>query len=354
MAADRTEKPTPKRLRDARRKGQIPRSRDLALAAASLATALGMAQLAGAGVVQLARILTAALEHFGDRPAATISHGALVALTMQQLTYLGLLAGPIALAAAGGAVGAYVLQGGLVLTGEGLKPQWSRLSPAKGLKRLGFQQSGLDTIKTLITAGVIGYLSWITVRAAMDDSPALAWLPPGQAALAAGGQIETLLMRIGWALAVIGVADYALQRYRTRSQMMMTKQEVRDEARASEGSAEVKGRVRRIQRDMARRRMLNDVARATVVITNPTHVAVALEYRRGEMHAPKVLAKGLDQIALRIKERAREHGIPMVENRTLARALHESAEVGQTIPSDLFAAVAEVLAQLIRLKQLWL
>ncbi len=354
MAGERTEKPTFKRLRDARRKGQIPRSRDLALAASSLATTFALVQLAGQGVVQLARILTTALEHFGDRPGSTISQGDVAAITVQQLMSLTMLAGPIALAASAGAVGAYALQGGLVLTAEGLKPQWSRLSPATGLKKLGFQHSGLDTIKTLVTATVLGYLCWITVRAAMDESPALAWLPPGQTAVAVGGQIEALLMRVGWALVVLGAADYALQRYRSRSQLMMTKQEVRDEARSSEGSAEVKGRVRQIQREMARRRMLNDVSRATVVITNPTHVAVALEYRRGEMHAPKVLAKGLDQIALRIKERAKDHGIPMVENRTLARALHASAEVGQTIPSDLFAAVAEVLAQLIRLKQLWL
>jgi flagellar biosynthetic protein FlhB len=132
----------------------------------------------------------------------------------------------------------------------------------------------------------------------------------------------------------------------------MTKQEIHDEAKQQDGNAEVKGRVRRIQRDMARRRMINDVGRATVVITNPTHFAVALEYRRGEMVAPIVLAKGADFIAAQIRERARQHGVPMVENKPLAQTLFKTAEVGEAIPAPLFAAVAEVLAQLIRLKQL--
>ncbi|MGE3578463.1 MAG: flagellar biosynthesis protein FlhB, partial [Vicinamibacterales bacterium] len=239
-------------------------------------------------------------------------------------------------------------------TTENLKPDLGKLSPVRGLKRLGFSQSGLDTIKTLAVASVIAYLSWTTVTEVMDESVTLAFLAPGQSALTAGGYMQRLLTRIGWALLVLAAADYGLQRYRSRTQLMMTKQEVRDEAKDSDGNAEVKGRVRRIQREMAKRRMLNDVSRATVVITNPTHFAVALEYRRGAMPAPKVLAKGVDQMALRIRERARKHGIPMIENRPLARALHNGAEVGQTIPADLFSAVAEVLAQLIRLKQLWL
>src|SRR6185369_13718014 len=146
--------------------------------------------------------------------------------------------------------------------------------------------------------------------------------------------------------------DYGLQWYRLNSSLKMTKQEVRDESKQSEGSPELKGKMKRLQRDMARRRMVSDVQRATVVITNPTHFAVALEYRRGVMAAPVVLAKGADFIAAQIRERARKHGIPMVENKPLAQTLFKTAEIGQAIPAELFSAVAEVLAQLIRLKQL--
>lgn len=354
MADEKTEKPTQKRLREARKKGQIPRSRDLAVAAGSLATTLALAQWGSAVVVEMGRLLTTALEHFGDRATGNITQGDMTALTFSQLSHLAILSGPVAVAAAVAGVGAFALQGGITFSTESLKPNFSKLSPATGLKRLGFSQSGIDTLKTLLVAIVIAWLSWSTIRDAMDESATMAFLAPGQAALAAGGHMQTLLTRIGWALVVLGAADYGLQRYRSRSQLKMSKQELRDEAKESDGNAEVKSRVRRIQRDMARRRMLNDVSKATVVITNPTHYAVALEYRRGVMAAPKVLAKGVDQMALRIRERAKKHGIPMVENRPLARALHDSAEVGQTIPADLFSAVAEVLAQLIRLKQIWL
>jgi flagellar biosynthetic protein FlhB len=132
----------------------------------------------------------------------------------------------------------------------------------------------------------------------------------------------------------------------------MTRQEVRDEAKLNEGSPEIKARVRRVQREMSRRRMLQAVKTATVVVTNPTHFAVALEYRRSEMVAPRVVAKGQDHMAARIRALAREHGVPIVENVTLARALHKSAEIGDTIPAALFGAVAEVLAYLVRIKQL--
>jgi flagellar biosynthetic protein FlhB len=138
------------------------------------------------------------------------------------------------------------------------------------------------------------------------------------------------------------------------SSLKMTRQEVRDEHRQMEGSGEVKGRIRRLQRELSKRRMLRDVERATVVITNPTHFAVALEYRRDSMTAPRVLAKGADHLARRIRERALAHGVPIVENKPLARSLYASAEVGEVIPAPLFAAVAEVLAYLVRVKRLML
>jgi flagellar biosynthetic protein FlhB len=152
----------------------------------------------------------------------------------------------------------------------------------------------------------------------------------------------------------LGAADYAVQRWRWFMNLKMTRKEVRDDAKGNEGNPEIKARVRRIQRDMARNRMLKSVETATVVITNPTHFAVALEYRRGEMAAPVVVAKGQDHLAARIRTIARERGVPIVENVTLARALYKTADVGQTIPADLFGAVAEILAYLVRLKQLML
>jgi len=151
---------------------------------------------------------------------------------------------------------------------------------------------------------------------------------------------------------VVFGADYGWQYYRWLSQVKMTRQEVKDEFRANDGNPEIKARVRRVQREMTRRRMLTAVKTATVVITNPTHFAVALTYRRGEMSAPVVVAKGQDLMAARIKKIAAKHGVPTVENVTLARALYKGAEIGDAIPGELFGAVAEVLAYLVRLKQI--
>jgi len=175
-----------------------------------------------------------------------------------------------------------------------------------------------------------------------------------ESARAGWAQLWTLLWRASLALMALGVADYGWQRFRWFSDLKMTRQEMRDEAKQNEVSPEIKGRVRKIQRDIARNRMLKAVETATVVITNPTHFAVALEYRRGEMSAPVVVAKGQDHVAARIRTIAREHGVPIVENVTLARALYKAADLGDSIPADLFGAVAEVLAYLVRLKQLML
>jgi flagellar biosynthetic protein FlhB len=160
------------------------------------------------------------------------------------------------------------------------------------------------------------------------------------------------LWRASLTLALLAGADYGLQYWRWYAQVKMTRQEVKDEFRANDGNPEIKARVRRVQREMTRRRMLHAVKTATVVITNPTHFAVALTYRRGEMAAPMVVAKGQDLMAARIRKVAAQHGVPTVEHVTLARALYKSAEIGDAIPGDLFGAVAEVLAYLVRLKQI--
>jgi flagellar biosynthetic protein FlhB len=179
-------------------------------------------------------------------------------------------------------------------------------------------------------------------------------MSPVGAAGAGWENVARLLWQTGFALLVLGVGDYMVQRWRLTTSIKMSVQEVRDEGRAQEGSPETKQRARRVQRDMSRRQMLRDTAHATVVITNPTHYAVALEYRREKNPAPVVIAKGRDLMAQRIRDIARKNAVPIIENPPLARALHAGTEVGDTIPSELFGAVAEVLGYLIRIKQLML
>jgi flagellar biosynthetic protein FlhB len=252
------------------------------------------------------------------------------------------------------AVGMHGFQGGWNFAPESLQFNWSRLNPGQGFKRFNVMQTGPDMLKNLVSVAVIGYLGYGAARAVVSETQRFPWLSPGGSASLAWGYTEALLWKIGFALALLALFDYALQRYRLMKQLKMTKQELKSEARESEGNAEVKGRIRRIQREMARKRMIDDVKKATVVITNPTHFAVALQYSRDSMLAPKVLAKGRDILAARIREEARKHEIPIVENKPLAQALYKTVEVGETIPAQLFAAVAEVLAYLVRIKQLML
>ncbi len=354
MSQERTEQPTPKRLREAREKGQVARSRDLALAAASVAATVALARFGSRLLSGLAEHLASDLAHFGDAPLATLSAGDINSRVIQGAGLIALLVGPIAIATMVVGVGMHGFQGGWVFAPNALQFNWSRLNPANGFKRFGMKQSGADTLKTLISVAVITYLSWRVVGIAIDEATQLAWLTPLGAAALAWSHTDTLLWRVAWALGVLALGDYALQKYRLTSSLKMTKQEVKDEHKMMEGSPENKRRVRKAQFAMARRRMMQDVARATVVITNPTHFAVALEYRRDKMAAPLVLAKGADLVALRIREAARDHGIPIIENKPLAQALFRTAEIGQTIPAPLFGAVAEILAYLVRIKQLML
>jgi flagellar biosynthetic protein FlhB len=352
MSQEKTEKPTAKKLKDAREKGQIARSRDLALAAASVAATIALAKLGERLLRGLGERLAKDLTHFADLRTDTITAGDLNQMVLDGGATIALLVGPIAMSTMIVGVATHGLQGGWSFAPGGLTLNWSRLNPANGMKRFGITQSGADTLKTMVSVAMIAWFAWVAIDAVMLESVSLPWLAPADVAKSAWRHVEWLLWRVALGLGFLALGDYMLQRYRMMSQLKMSKQEVKDEAKQNEGNAEVKGRVRRIQAEMSRRRMMGDVPRATVVVTNPTHYAVALEYRRGEMAAPIVLAKGVDQIALKIRETARQHGIPIVENKPLAQGLYATAEIGEAIPAPLFAAVAEVLAQLIRLKQL--
>jgi len=349
---ERTEKPTAKRLKEASERGQVARSRDLSstLSLAGITLALGWFGLRMAGAV-------------GDRMSYGLStlsmhaHGNIDpnSLASQLWADGGLLArvdSAPAIVAAVASVMASAAQVGWAYSPKALEINWQRLSPSQGFKRFAPIQSGAELVKALLGMTVIGGVSYVFVRQFYEKAPYLMSMMPAESAAYAWDQLWSLLWRACLALAVLAGADYAFQRWRWMSSLKMTRQEIRDEAKSQDGNPEMKSRIRRIQRDMARKRMLTAVKTATVVVTNPTHFAVALEYRRSEMTAPRVVAKGQDELALRIRKIAREAGVPVVENVALARALYKNAEVGDSIPASLFGAVAEILAYLVRLKQL--
>jgi flagellar biosynthetic protein FlhB len=348
---EKTEKPTPKRVKDARERGQVAASRDLTMAMGTLAATAALVLGGGLLLHRLTNAIRETLTTFDARAHADITAATLAPLVTMCGTLLALSVGPIALAAATSGALTGLGASGFNFSAKALRFDWKRLSPSHGLQRLAPKRAGIDTVKALITCAVLGTFAWRAGRDLAADSVALSWAQPEVAAGRAWAVASALFWRAGLALLAIGALDYGIQRWRLLSSLKMTRQEVRDEFRTSEANPEIKARVRRIQMDLVRRRMLQAVPRATVVVTNPTHFAVALEYRR-DRGAPIVVAKGRDLIAARIREVARDHSVPIVENPPLARAIYKDCEVGETIPGALFGAVAEVLAYLIRIKQL--
>jgi flagellar biosynthetic protein FlhB len=351
-SSEKNQKPTGKRLNDARRKGQVARSHDLASAAGLAGATAALAAWGGTLVWQLRLGIVQTLGHLDAVAHDTPGSADLAGLVLSNGQVMAKAAGPVAIAAAVAGLSAFLAQGGLVLSTTSLQPSLGRLSPMNGLRRLAPSKAGLDTLRTIIVASVMGVLTWRIGRELAFDAPRLVRV----GLVASSGEAWRLILRLLWqacgTLLALGAVDYGLQRWRLTKSLMMTRQEVQDEVRNNEGRPEVKARIRRIQRDMARRRMLQATARATVVITNPTHFAVALEYRRDKSPAPIVVAKGQDLVAARIREVARLNNVPIIENPRLARALFAETEIGDVIPAPLFGAVAEVLAYLIRIRQL--
>ena len=347
---DRTEKPTGRRLKDAREKGQIARTQELtqAVTLASFVAVLGWT--GSFALYYLGTVTERALDGLAAG-TGDLSIGNLVQQAIAGGQTVAVVSGPVALVIVAMVVASQSLQGGCVFSTEKLPPDWSRLNPVSGLKRLGFSQGGAQLVKALLVASTITWVAWNVISGLLADVPRFGRFSAFDGLALGWSAAERLIWQVVLVLFVLSIADYAFQRWRHTQSLMMTKQEVRDDAKLTEGSHETKSRIRRIQRELTHNRMLADVSRATVVITNPTHYAVALEYNRAELPAPRVLAKGQNLIARRIREEAREHDVPIVENPPVAQALFRGAEVGDFIPPALFDAVAEVIVYLIRLKQ---
>ncbi len=256
---------------------------------------------------------------------------------------------PPALAALGGYTAATLLQTGFLFRGAALMPDLSRISPLAGIKRLLGPQTLVQMVKSLAKLGVLGACLLIALRRIMPDLPALPGAAPATLLLLVAHHARGLVLQLLGGQALIAGADYAWEWMRHRREMGMTFQELRDEHKESEGNPQVKQRLRQLGRARARQRMMQAIPTASVVITNPTHYAVALAYDRGSQGAPRLVAKGADEVAARIRAMAREHRVPLVANPPLARALFR-VEIDTEIPAEHFKAVAEVIAFVWRLQ----
>jgi flagellar biosynthetic protein FlhB len=352
MSQERSEQPTSKKLRDAAERGQVARSKEVQDVVQLAAVLMTLTWLGGYMVQSLAARVSSGLSQVDGVAHRTVMPSELTAIASGYLWTLALIVGPVMATAVVAGLTAVSAQGGWNVSWQPLQPDLSRLSPMNGLKRLVPTKAGIDLGRVAVVAIALAWVAYGVVQPFVESSPLLSRVGIVDASAHAWTTVLTLVKRALIVFATIAAADYLIKRYQLRKSLKMTKQEVKEEHKMLEGNPEIKGRVRRLQREMGRRRMLAGVPKATVVITNPTHFAVALEYKRDVMAAPRVVAKGADHVAQRIKDIAREHGIPTVENVTLARALYAHAEVDEVIPADLFEAVAEILAYLVRLKQL--
>jgi flagellar biosynthesis protein FlhB len=336
-AEDRTEAPTPRRLERAREEGQVPLSWEAVacatLFAATLAAALALPPL-GLDLLRTMRELLAAPEGGAQAALALLRAAALVLLPVLGATALG-------------AVLATLAQTGGLVRGKALAPDFSRLNPFSALKRLFGVQGLIELLRSLLKLGVVGVALWQVVD--LPGLRAALHLPPGGLLAEAGRGALRLLVACLAAFALIAAADLLWVRWRHHRQLRMSREEMREEMRESEGDPQIKARLRQLRQSRARRRMLAAVPKAAVVITNPTHYAVALAYDQGQSAAPKLVAKGVDAMAARIRAKAQEHGVPLVANPPLARALYR-LEPDTEIPPEHWQAVAEILAYVWRLQ----
>jgi len=351
MADDRdssqqTEEPSQRRLDEALAHGDIVKSHEVSTFIVLLGGTLCIAifgQAAAEGFVRTFRV-------FLEQPEQlSVDSGAIIGLMRGTLFHMAMIFGPPLAFLVATAFAAHVLQHRPIFTPDRIMPDFSRVSPQSGLKRL-FGMDGVTNLgKGILKIAIVGTVVWTTLwpmrgqlGAALDESPAML-----------ASDMVHLLMRILIAalsvLVVVAVLDYALQRYRFLQRNRMSKQEVKEEFRQTEGDPAVKARIRKIRMEKARRRMMAAVPEATVVITNPTHYAVALKYEQGKMAAPICVAKGVDALALRIRAVAEENKVPVVENPPLARALYATVELDEVVPPEQYRAVAQVIGYVMRL-----
>ena len=345
---ERTERATAKRRMEARKQGQVALSREVPSALILIAV-LGVFYFAGSRVLEdLTRLFGEFFGQLHTTRLRTVNDAA--ALISALFRSCLLLLAPMVLPLLVAGVAGNVLQIGFEIHAEPLAPKLSKLNPLAGLKRIVSMRGLVELVKSLVKVLFIGAIAWSVVSGYLADFPTLVrrdiagiWEFTHTAAY-------RILFYVCLAMVVLAVLDYAYQRWQHEENLKMTKQEIRDERKQTEGDPQIKSRIRSLQRQAAYHRMIAEVPTADVVITNPTHLAIGLRFDPAEMNAPQVVAKGADYLAARIRDIAREHGVPLVENQPLAQSLYRLADPGDYIPVELYRAVAEVLAYVYRLK----
>ena len=344
---DRTEKPTAKKLGKAREKGQVPKSPEVSSAFIILSAAT---VLLAAGPWMLGFLMELMRSVFQNLGTLDLRGDSARTFLMELFVRFLIVMTPIFVSIVVVGVAANLVQVGFLFTLEPLSPKFSKFNPIAGMKKFVSLRSLTELTKSMVKILYIGGISWLVIRGELEALPSLIDMSVAQILAFIGVISLKVMFYVAMAMMVLAAIDFTYQRWQHNKDLMMTKQEVKDEYKQMEGDPKVKSRIRQVQREMAARRMMAAVPNADVVITNPTHLAVAIKYNAKEMFAPQVVAKGAGLVAEKIKAIAMENNVPVVENKPLARTLFKSTEVDDFVPADLYRAVAEVLAYVYRLK----
>ncbi|KYG89522.1 flagellar biosynthesis protein FlhB [Metasolibacillus sp. FSL H7-0170] len=349
FAGEKTEKATPKKRQDARKKGQVLKSQDVTAAFLLLIT---FAFLFIAAPFMFSGLIDFLNQAFGRNLLIdTMTVDTVMEMYFESLKEMAMLVLPIMVVAMVAGIGANYFQFGLLFTTETLKLDLKKMDPIKGIKKIISTRAIINLIKSLLKVAFIGTVTTTIIWMNLENVLSLAFKSPWEIL----GTVAYLTGIMGLAAALmlilIAILDYFYEKYEYEKQLKMSKQDIKDEYKNSEGDPLIKSKIKQRQREMAMRRMMQEIPSADVVITNPTHYAIALKYDENSMDAPRVIAKGTDFVAQKIKMIAKEHDVIMVENRPLARAMYDQVEIGDAVPEEFFKAVAEILAYVYRIKR---
>ena len=349
FAEEKTESATPKRRRESREKGQVAKSRELTTAILLLLTFITLRIIAPSIITSLTELIIMFLS-FPLSLENTVTPESLVDIYIKCLLSFSKIMAPILLISAFVAIALNYLQVGFLFTLKPLVPKFNKLNPIEGFKNIVSKKAAVEFLKSILKIGIIGYVIYSYLKNNFLVIPELLSMDIMDNAVFIGNTIINTGIRVAVVLIVISVFDYGFQIWEFEKNLKMSKQEIKEEYKMMEGNPQIKSKIREKQRQMSLRRMMTEVPKADVIITNPTHFAIAIKYDTTKAEAPIVVAKGKDIIAQKIKEIAKDNNIPTVENKPLAQALYKSVEIGDMVPAELYKAVAEVLAFVYSLK----
>ena len=349
-AQDKTEEPTDKKRSDAREKGNVAKSTEINSVLVLFAVLL-LFQITGKWMWEL--MVDGCMRSFAmiSHPQMSTSDFLKYFIDMSTITMLAIL--PVILGIMVVGVLANVLQVGFLMSSQALMPKFERISPAAGFKRLFGMRSLVELAKNILKIVIIASVVVVTIQGEMDNLLRTSDVDMVSASLYLLRLCFLIIFRIALVLIFLAILDYAYQKFDFEKKLKMTQQEIKEERKSMDGDPQIKARIRSLQREMSRRRMMKEVPKATVVVTNPTHIAIAIRYVPDEMESPVVIAKGKRLIAQKIRDTAKEHDIPIVEDKPLARAMYDKIEPGMPIPAEFFTAVAEILAYVYKLRKRW-